>query len=279
MTNPDGGKSVKEIELRREGGRVLRAYDTGGDGLPVFWQHGTPNIGLPPEPLFADGIRWVSHDRPGYGGSTRQIGRTVGSVAADVAAIADELGIERFAVMGHSGGGSFALACGALLPDRVTAVVSAAGIAPFDAGGLDWYAGMVSSGLASLTAAAQGLAAKEAFEASGIEYDPEFTEADLAMFEGPWAWLGRVAGAGMDAGPGGLIDDDLSYVNPWGCDPRSIEAPVLLLHGTADGIIPSSHGEWLAAHCPTAELRLAKGAGHISVLEGAGDAVRWLSRV
>lgn len=272
---------MKEIELRLEGGRVLHAYDTGGDdkdgGLTVFWHHGTPNIGLPPEPLFAKGIRWVSHDRPGYGGSTRQPGRGIGSAAADVAAIADELGIERFAVMGHSGGASHALACGALLPDRVSAVISAAGIAPFGAEGLDWFAGMIASSVASLTAATRGREAKEAFEASGVEYDPQFTEADMATLKGPWKWLGKVAGAGMDAGPGGLIDDDLAYVSPWGCDPRDIKAPVLLLHGEDDGIIPSSHARWLATHCPTAVLRLAEGAGHLSVLDGAKAALEWLS--
>jgi len=267
---------VKEIELRL-GGRVLHAYDTGGDAtLTVFWHHGTPNIGQPPEPLFRKSIRWVSFDRPGYGGSTRLPGRSVGSVAADVAAIADELGVERFAVMGHSGGGCHALACGALLPDRVVAVVSGAALAPFGAEGLDWFAGMVPSGRASLSAAAAGRQAKEAHEASGFEYDPEFTEADMATLDGPWKWLGRVAGAGMDAGPGGLIDDDLAYVNPWGCDPRGITVPVLLLHGDRDGIVPVSHGRWLAAHCPTAELRLAEGAGHISVLNGAQSAVDWL---
>src|SRR5918997_4442854 len=68
--------------------------------------------------------------------------------------------------MGYSRGGTLALACGALLPDRVVAVVSAAGIAPFGAEGLDWYAGMIPSGVASLTAAAQGLKAKEAHEAA-----------------------------------------------------------------------------------------------------------------
>ena len=153
---------MKEIELRL-GGRVLHAYDTGGDAtLTVFWHHGTPNIGQPPEPLFRKSIRWVSFDRPGYGGSTRLPGRSVGSVAADVAAIADELGVERFAVMGHSGGGCHALACGALLPDRVVAVVSGAALAPFGAEGLDWFAGMVPSGRASLSAAAAGRQAKEA---------------------------------------------------------------------------------------------------------------------
>jgi pimeloyl-ACP methyl ester carboxylesterase len=272
---------VREIDLQLDGGRTLHAYDAGGGSLAVFWHHGTPNLGSPPEPLFAEaarlGMRWVSYDRPGYGGSSPVPGRNVASAAADVASIADALGIDRFAVMGHSGGGPHALACGALLPDRVRAVVSVAGLAPFGAEGLDWYAGMVASGVKSLRAAAAGREAKERHEASGDEYDPEFTPSDLAALEGEWAWLGRVAGAAMRAGPGGLIDDDLAYVNPWGCEPAQIHAPTLLMHGGADRVVPSSHSRWLADRCPAAELRLSKDDGHISVLNGAVAAMHWLT--
>ena len=108
----------EETTLALGDGRTLRYYDTGDasdDILAVFWHHGTPNIGAPPEPLFPAserlGIRWVSHDRPGYGGSTPVPDRDIASAARDVAAIADALGIDRFAVMGHSGGGAHALAC------------------------------------------------------------------------------------------------------------------------------------------------------------------------
>jgi pimeloyl-ACP methyl ester carboxylesterase len=76
------------------------------------------------------GIRWVSYDRPGYMSSTARPGRDKASVAADAAAVADALGIGEFAVLGHSGGGSHALACGALLPGRVKAV--AEGVAALD---------------------------------------------------------------------------------------------------------------------------------------------------
>jgi pimeloyl-ACP methyl ester carboxylesterase len=122
---------VTEIDLALDDGRTLHVYDTGsGDGttgLAVFWHHGAPSTGAPPEPLFAAaaerGIRWVSHDRPGYGGSTPHPGRDVASAAADVASVADALGIDRFAVMGDSGGGPHALACAAILPGRVLATV------------------------------------------------------------------------------------------------------------------------------------------------------------
>lgn len=272
---------MTESDLRLDDEHVLHVYDTGGDArLTVLWHHGTPNIGLPPEPLFATsdrlGVRWVSYDRPGYGGSTAQQGRDVASAARFASAVADSLGVERFAVMGHSGGGPHALATAALLPDRVVGVVTAATMAPFGASGLDWFAGMCTSGVAALSTAAQGRAAKEAYEGSGAEYDPEFTAADMAALGAEWSWFGKVVGPAEAAGPGPAIDDDLAYVAPWGADPAGVRVPALLLHGEADRIAPIAHSAWLAEHCPTAQLRRCAGDGHISVLTKADSALEWL---
>jgi pimeloyl-ACP methyl ester carboxylesterase len=275
---------VIETDLKLSDGRTLHVYDTGADGsdgpLVVFWHHGTPNIGAPPEPLFPAAaqlrIRWVSYDRPGYGGSIAPPGRDVASAAADVCSVADALGIDQFAVMGHSGGGPHALACAALLPERVLGVVSVAGLAPFGAEGLDWFADMADSGVASLRAAAEGRAAKERYEASGAEYDPEFTPADLSALSGAWSWLADVVGPAIEAGPDGLIDDDLAYVAPWGFVPEQVIAPVLFLHGGRDRVVPSSHSQWLASRCPSAELRLSPDDGHISVLNSSAAAMAWL---
>ena len=277
---------LTETDLVLSGGRRLHYYDTGGPGqadgsLAVFWHHGTPNIGLPPEPLFAaaarNGLRWLSYDRPSYGGSTPNPGRDIASAAADVASIADALRIGQFAVMGHSGGGAHALACGALLPDRVIAAVSVSGLAPFGAEGLDWFAGVNPVGTAELRAAADGRAALEACLAAG-EFDPEmFTPADHAALEGTWSWFGKVVSPAIEAGPDGMIDDDLAAVGPWGFDPAQITTPVLLLHGGEDRMVPSSHSQWVARHCPSAELRLYPEAGHISVLHHAPEALGWLA--
>ena len=275
---------VSETDLGLGAGRTLHVYDAAPDArderLAVFWHHGTPNTGDPPEPLFPAaseyGIRFVSYDRPGYGGSTPVPGRDVASAAVDVVGIADALGIGRFAVMGHSGGGPHALACAALLPDRVLAVVSGSGLAPYEAEGLDWFAGMSPSGAAELRAAAAGRAALERHFASS-EFDPEaFTPADHAALAGAWAWLGAIAGKAMKSGPGPMVDDDLAYVTPWGFDIGRVRAPVLYLHGGQDRMVPRSHGEWLARHTPAAELWLRPEDGHVSVLSSAAAAMRWL---
>jgi pimeloyl-ACP methyl ester carboxylesterase len=272
---------VRETDLTLADGRTLHAYDTERGDLVVYWHHGTPNIGTPPKPLFEVGdrlgIRWIAHDRPGYGASTPRPGRDVASAAGDVAAVADALGVERFAVLGHSGGTPHALACAALLPDRVLAAAGGAGLAPHGAAGLDWLAGM--SPLSELThrSSLEGRAAREAFEAADRP-EMEFTPTDLAAFDGDWGWFAEVVGPAIESGPAAQVDDDLAYVAPWGFDPGTITAPILLLHGEADRVVPAAHSRWLAEHCPTAELRLTPGDGHISVLNHAASSLEWLAR-
>jgi pimeloyl-ACP methyl ester carboxylesterase len=285
---------VTEADVYLPDGRVLRAYDTREDGIdgapgnadspiPVFWLHGSPNVGSPPEPLFAaaaaNGLRWVSYDRPGYGGSSPHEGRSVASAAADVAAVADALGLGRFAVLGHSGGGPHALACAALLPGRVGAVVSGSAPAPFDAAGLDWFADSPPGIAAENRAAADGRAALEAHWATAEPEDMNafFTEADLAALDGRWSWLAGVAGQAIAQGNEGYLEDTLAGVRPWGFTLDAIRVPVLIMHGTQDKLVPMAHGEWLAAHCPAAESRFVPDAGHITVLDTAPEALTWLA--
>src|SRR5579859_5832331 len=284
---------VTEADVYLPDGRVLRAYDTregGIDGpgssdasVPVFWLHGSPNVGSPPEPLFAaaaaNGLRWVSYDRPGYGGSSPHDGRTVASAAADMAAIADALGIGRFAVFGHSGGGPHALACAALLPERVIAAVSVSAPAPFDADGLDWFAGW-SPGIAAENRAAAG--GRAALEAHWAAAEPEdmgafFTRNDIAALSGSWSWLAGVTDQAMRQGREGFLEDAVAGAQPRGFRPEDIGVPVLIMHGAEDKMVPCAHGEWLAARCPAAELRIVPDAGHITVLDSAPEALSWLA--
>lgn len=274
---------VTETDLTLGDGRVLHVYDTGGgDRLPVVWHHGTPNIGAPPVPLFeaADrlGLRWVSYDRPGYGGSTPAPGRSVGDAASDVVTVADRLGVDRFAVLGHSGGGPHALACAAKLSERVLGAVDISGPAPYDAEGLDFLAGTAESGVGEYTAAAQGRAALEEHLASTPEdADFGFNPDDEAALGGNWAWFLDVVRPALAAGPAGMIDDDLAAVAPWGFDPADISVPVLVLHGGRDRVVPPAHGEWLAGQIPRSELRLVPAAGHITVMDAAADALSWIA--
>jgi pimeloyl-ACP methyl ester carboxylesterase len=99
----------------------------------------------------------------------------------------------------------------------------------------------------------------------------------MAALAGEWSWFNDVVGPATAGGPGGQVDDDIAYVTPWGVDPGDIVAPVLLLHGDRDGIVPAAHGRWLAQRIPRAELRVLPEDGHISVLGSAGAALDWLS--
>jgi pimeloyl-ACP methyl ester carboxylesterase len=199
----------------------------------------------------------------------------VAAAASDVAQIADALGIAHFAVMGASGGGPHALACAALLPDRVTGVASLAGLAPFDADGIDWFAGMATDG-ASLRAAVAGREARERHEAT-TEFDPEsFTEDDYAALAGAWTSLSADGAQASAAGADGLIDDDLALVAPWGFPVTDITAPVLIVHGGQDRVVPPAHGDWLLRHCPDAELWFRPHDGPISILDACPMAMDWL---
>jgi pimeloyl-ACP methyl ester carboxylesterase len=265
-------------------GRTLRIVE-GGDpgGRPVFVLHPCPGSKLLYRKHEADasrrGIRLIGHDRAGYGGSTAKPGRSVIDEASDVRAIADSLGIDRFAVWGHSSGGSFALACAAVLPDRVVAVASLAGVAPYPAEGLDWFAGVDEANVADfqlftndpvawklkMTEDVKGLRA-ETVEQMYASLFGFLSDADRAVLTPELLAFGHAQlQDGLSQGPDGFIDDHLSDVRPWGFELNSIKVPVQLWHGTDDRLVPVSHAKWLAAHLPRADIHLEPGEGHISL--------------
>jgi len=274
-----GVRVASQHDIEAQDGRTLRAYDGGGaDGaFTIVWHHGSPQTGAPLAPLLAAaaarGIRLVSYARPSYGGSSPHVGRDVASAAGDVARIADALGVGRFAVMGASGGGPHALACAALLGERVTGAVSIAGLAPL-AEHVDWFAGMRDPG--GLREALDGREARARYAASA-EFDPEsFTATDWAALETAWASLGDDAARAGRAGPDGLVDDDIAYVAPWGFDLAAIAAPVLVVQGGEDRVVPAAHADWLVRACPRAELWLRPRDGHVSILDTCPVAMDWL---
>ena len=271
---------VSELDVRLADGRTIHAYDTGAaseSDLALLWQHGSPQTGAPLEPLLVAaaerGIRLFSYGRPSYGGSTASPGRDVASAAADTVAVADALGIQRFATMGASGGGPHALAPAALAPERVIAAVTLAGIAPFS-DEYDWFAGMASP--AGIRSAFEGRAARATFEETA-EFDPaQFIPADFAALDGAWASLGADVGRSAAFGPDGLIDDDVAFASEWGFDIADITVPVLVVQGGGDRVILPAHGRWLAQTIPGAEFWLRGDDGHVSVLNAVPAAMDWL---
>ncbi len=277
---------MREHRVSLPDGRVLAVREEGAaTGRPVFTLHGTPGARLCYPPHRADaerrGIRLIGYDRPGYGESTAQRGRTVADVPRDVVAIADHLGIERFAVWGHSGGGAPAIACAALIPGRVVGASALASTAPPDAEGLDRLAGMGElnrEDLELLRADPIAWEAKLRADAAGFEnvrgdqiaamlesllsdVDRRVLTPELADF---FAEQGREA---MRHGPEGMRDDNLGDEMPWGFDLGALKAPLQLWHGAHDRFVPFAHGQWLAAHLPGAERHLLADEGHLTLYQ------------
>jgi pimeloyl-ACP methyl ester carboxylesterase len=275
---------VIEHRVTGPGGRVLRADELGDpSGHAVLVHHGTPGSRVVSrsdvERAERDGIRLIAYDRPGYGGSTAQPGRTVADCAQDVQAIAAQLGIEQLTVRGLSGGGPHALACAALLPDLVSAVAVLACSAPWGADGLDYFAGMGELNLEDtyrlLEDPVAARAKCESDRLEMLEIDPgELLEhlktllapVDAAELSGERAeYLVNSWRVGLQPGSDGWWDDELSFMAPWGFELESIRTPVLLWHGRHDRFVPFGHGEWLADQIPSVEARLSDTDGHLTL--------------
>lgn len=260
-------------------GRTVRYYDTGespGAVSTVFWHHGTPQTGQLIEPVVAAaaqrGIRVVSCARAGYEGTSPIENRSVRDAAEDVVRVADALHIDRFGTVGASGGGTHALAVAAVVPDRVQAVVALAAVSPFSYDP-EWFDGMAAPG--ALQAARGGRPARAAY-AETAEFDPDsFTATDWDALSGQWGVLGADAQRAGAAGYDGEIDDDVAFTTPWGFELSEITAPVLLVQGGEDRVIPASHARRLLDGLPFAELWTRPRDGHISVLRALPVALDW----
>ncbi|MGW0392005.1 alpha/beta fold hydrolase [Streptomyces sp. NPDC003042] len=283
--------------MRTPDGRTLTVERWGDpDGRPVFLLHGTPGSRLGPAPrgmvLYQRRMQLIAYDRPGYGGSDRHRGRTVADVAQDVAVIADSLGLDTFAVAGRSGGAPGALACAALLPDRVTRTAALVPLAPRDAEDLDWFAGMAASNVREYTTASddpEELAARLIPRAEGIRRDPgrlldelrrELTDNDRLIVSdaGLRSMLLRNYREGLRTSAWGWIDDALAFSSPWGFDPADIRCPVLIWHGELDVFSPVGHSRWLARRIPGATATIDPAAAHFAALRALPDVLNWLLR-
>jgi pimeloyl-ACP methyl ester carboxylesterase len=265
-------------------GRSLAVVEAGDEAGPaVVLNHGTPGSRLLWRELIEDamaqGLRLIAYDRPGYGGSDPHPGRTVADAAGDVTAIADALGIEKLAVEGGSGGGPHALACAALLPERVVAAASLAGVAPYAAEGLDWLEGMGQDNLDEFAATLGGRDFLERYLRKAanemLSAEPEaiaetlrslLSPPDLAVLTGEFAeYLHESTRVGIGERLDGWIDDDFVFLNPWGFELDEIRVPVQIWHGAQDRFVPIAHGSWLAERIPGVDAHLADEDGHLTI--------------
>ena len=268
------------------GGRKLLVREGGvPGGVPVLIHNGTPGSSVMYEPHVADaetkGIHLISYDRPGYGGSTRNPGRNVADCAADVEAVCNALGLDRICMWGISGGGPHALATAALLPDSVAAAASLASPAPFDAHGLDFFAGMGEKNVEEIKVVLESeerhWESLERDRAELLAATPDglveawktlLGPADLAVTTGRFArYVLDAIRAGIEHNLDGWFDDDIVLVTPWGFDLASILVPVLLWQGEQDKFVPFGHGVWLSERVPGVDARLSPDDGHLTLTE------------
>jgi pimeloyl-ACP methyl ester carboxylesterase len=273
---------TERIALDLPDGRVLDVQVSGpADGTLLLWHHGTPGCsyqGAQKQRALHDrGLRLASYSRAGAKGSTRNKGRSVADIAPDAAAIADHLGAERFLTGGQSGGGPHALATGALLPDRVLAVLSVCSVKPY-VGQPDFLEGMGADNIEEFSLALQGEDAVRPFieeqrlgileaDADGVirTLDTLLPDVDRAVLTGE---VGEDIIRNLQGGVeevDGWLDDDLAFTRDWGFALDSIRVPTYLWQGSVDLMVPFHHGEWLVDQIPGVVPHLEQGEGHLSI--------------
>jgi pimeloyl-ACP methyl ester carboxylesterase len=279
-----GGPST----IRLSDGRALEYWNEGSDdGDALVFHHGTPSSGMPYEPFVEEakrlGLRLITYSRPGYGGSDRLEGRSVADCVADVVELLDRLGIERFVTAGWSGGGPHALACAAVLPERVRAAATIAGVGPFGEADLDFLEGMGVENVEEFGAAIEGPDALRAWMEQNTPAVTAVTgEQVVAMFgdlvsdvdrasitEEFGEFLASEMRYALSNGWWGWYDDDLAFARPWGFDVGAGAVPAAIWQGPHDRMVPFAHGEWLASHCGGARPRLRPEHGHLSLAVGS----------
>lgn len=265
-------------------GRSLDVYLAGPpDGDVLLFHLGTPSAAIPYPPavdIMAErGLRYVAFNRAGYGSSTRRPGRSVADVVDDARTVLDHLGAEHAVTVGWSGGGPHALACGALLADRIRAVATIASVAPYPADGLDYLDGMGDENIEEFSAALESAEALIAFKerntpplqvVTGDEVAEAFgdliDDVDRGALTGDFAdWVAASFREALRESYWGWFDDDMAFIAPWGFDLGAIRVPVHVWQGRHDRMVPYAHGEWLAAHIPTAIPHLFDEHGHLSL--------------
>jgi pimeloyl-ACP methyl ester carboxylesterase len=272
-------------QLRLPGGRLL-GYDEYGaaDGTPIFYFHGSPSTRLEWRLFGSDvvahrlNIRVIVPDRPGLGRSQFQPGRRIGDWPADVIALADQLKLARFAVLGYSGGGPYAAACALKIPVRLTRVGIVSGTAPFDEPGLSaairptnlrfMRLARTKPWLSRLTLRLMGLMVRftpRRFIEGAIATLPAPDQAQLARPDFRQGFIAMISEA-LLAGPRGAQWDTALMVSPWDFRPQDIRSAVYLWHGEKDGNAPLAMGRYMADAIPNSQVRFYPDEGHLSLI-------------
>lgn len=270
-------------------GRMLDYRVSGPEqATPLVFHHGTPGSVVPWRAIeraaHARDLRLVTFSRAGYGGSTRHPGRRVVDVVSDTAALLEAIGATESYVAGWSGGGPHTLACAARL-SGVRAALVIAGVAPNTATDLDFLAGMGQDNLdefgeaaagedrirAYLDAARPGLQSATADEII-TEMASLLPDIDRAVLSDEYGEdLATGYHEALRLGIDGWLDDDLAFLDDWGFELDEVSIPTALWQGTADLMVPPSHGEWFARHLAQADVTILDGEGHLSLALGALD--------
>jgi len=233
----------------------------------IVWQAGTPHTGALLAPVRAIatalGRELVCVARPGDGGSPRLRGRSVADGVGDVVDVLQRFDLHDAVVVGYSGGGPHALAIAAAEPTRIRAAVVVGCPAPYH-GDPAWFEGMVDDA-ALRSALGGGTLARDAHPEA---FDSRsFIARDHAALEGSWGALGEDAGAADATADGGVTDDDVAFVTDWAFSLEAVRAPVRIVHGRLDRVIPVSHAPALGRLIPHAVVTIHDEDGHVSVLE------------
>lgn len=259
-------------------GRSLGVAQWGPPEAPaVVYCHGFPGNRL--EPLLAQSVverhgvpaRVIAFDRPGYGLSTPAPGRRFLDWPLDLGEGMDRLGLERFSVLGASGGSPFALACGYRLPDRVTRLGIVAGAGPVEAPGMRATPTIAGPSRFRPVRRLQWHLAARAVARGRLDRLVDrsiatMTDVDRAAMEQPEvrAWYREVfAEAFAQGGAAAALEGEL-YRQPWGFEPGDVGVETHIWHGAADAWVPSSTATWLADRLPSASLVLWPDHGHFS---------------
>ena len=261
-------------------GRTLAYTDIGASGDRVaFYFHGAPGSRLElvslDEAFAAVGVRVITADRPGYGGSSPLLGRTTADWAGDVAALADHLGVERFAVMGLSSGGPYTVACAALLGERVIGAIVAAGNTDMSwPGAADGYMQSELDLMAMDDEAAAVAWCEQRYGADGSGFFGGDGDMDLGPVDNAWladeanlASLMTTMDEAFAQGVVGYAHDITVQGRPWSFDLDAIACPTIVVHGAEDQLVPLAHSEHTASLIPGAELRVSAGVGHLSLAD------------